>query len=179
MSELDRLTRLLDESGDPDNPSAEALHGLLSRVRRIGVVGLSREPTKPARRVPSYLAAKGFEVIPVNPFADRLLGRPARDHLDEVTEALDLVLVFRPSTDAGEVIDDAARRRERPAIWLQEGIQAPEAARRAREAGLVVVQDLCIFKVHRFLPANRPPPPPTLEDLSEHVRKGSPPRRQE
>jgi uncharacterized protein len=177
MSELARLTRLLDESGDPDNPSADALRDLLSRVRRIGVVGLSREPTKPSRRVPSYLAAKGFEVIPVNPFADRILGRPAHAHLDEVTEPLDLVLVFRPSHEAGSVIEDAARRPERPAIWLQEGILAPEATRTAREAGLEVVQDLCIFKVHRFLPANRPPPPPTLEDLSARGGEASPPHR--
>lgn len=159
MSELDRLARLLQESGDPDNPSPEALRDLLDGTRTIAVVGLSREPTKAARRVPSYLAAKGFDVIPVNPHADRILGRTARAHLNQVPEPVDLVLVFRPSDEAGGVVRDAMERPERAVIWLQEGIMAPEAVEEARSAGHTAVQDLCIFKVHRSLAENRPRPP--------------------
>lgn len=159
MPELDRLARLLQESGDPENPSPKALRDLLDGTRTIAVVGLSREPTKAARRVPSYLAAKGFDVVPVNPYADRILGRTARAHLDQVLEPVDLVLVFRPSDEAGEVVRDAMQRPERPAIWLQEGIVAPDAIAEARSAGHTAVQDLCIFKVHRSLAANRPRPP--------------------
>jgi hypothetical protein len=122
----------------------------------MAVVGLSRDPAKAARRVPSYLAAKGYDVIPVNPNADRILGKEALDHLDDVTEPVDLVLVFRPSEEAAEVIKAAAARGEKPLIWLQEGIRADEAAREARAGGLVVVQDLCIFKVHRTLEGELP-----------------------
>jgi predicted CoA-binding protein len=64
-----------------------------------------------------------------------------------------MVLVFRPSADAGAVVSDAARRPERPAIWLQEGIRADAEAAAARAAGQVVVQDLCAFKVHRAVTA--------------------------
>ncbi|MFW5904628.1 MAG: CoA-binding protein [bacterium] len=166
MPELARLAHLLRQSDDPENPDPEALRELLSHVRVVAVVGLSREPTKAARRVPSYLAAKGFDVIPVNPFADRILGRTARAHLDQVPEAVDLVLVFRPSDEAGQVVMDAVERPEEPAIWLQEGILAPEATRKAREAGRTVVQDLCIFKVHRSLAENRPEPPPSRHPAS-------------
>jgi uncharacterized protein len=152
MSDLAPLSTLLERSGDRGNPSPGELQELLTRVQTIAVVGLSRDPTKAARRVPSYLATKGYEVIPVNPFADTILGRKAHAQLREVSPPVDLVLVFRPSTEAGGVIDDACARDDAPAIWLQEGIMAPDAAARARDRGRVVVQDLCIFKVHRWLP---------------------------
>ena len=122
-------------------------------MSRIAVVGVSRDPLKAARRVPSYLAAKGYEVLPVNPFADRILGKPAHAKLADVSEAVDMVLIFRPSEDAGPLITEAAQRQERPVIWLQEGIRADAEAMAAREAGLVVVQDLCSYKVHRALSA--------------------------
>ncbi len=151
-TDLSAVDSLLQDSQDRDNPSAGELHRLLDRTRTVAVVGLSRDPEKAARRVPSYLAAKGLEVIPVNPNATRILGRDARHSLDEVKEPVDLVLVFRPSEEAGEVVKQAAAREEEPIIWLQEGILAPEATDSARAAGISVVQDLCIFKVHRSLP---------------------------
>lgn len=151
---VDRITelrRLLDSSSDENNPSAEELVELLHDVRHIAVVGLSRHLEKAARRVPSYLAAKGYDVIPVNPNAERLLGRASHASLDDVTDPVDLVLIFRPSAQAGAFVRDALARPEEPAIWLQSGIRADEEARAARAAGRTVVQDLCIFRVHRVL----------------------------
>ena len=158
MSDLDRLARLLGTSGDPNNPSPRDLRSLISRLRTLAVVGASRDPLKPARRVPSYLAAKGMEIIPVNPNASWILGRRARSSLAEVTEDVDLVLVFRPSNEAGALIDQATTRPEAPAVWLQEGIRHDETAERARARGITVVQDLCLFSAHRCLRANRPDP---------------------
>lgn len=146
-----RLSHTLEASDDPHNPGADEMVRIIEDTETIAVVGLSRDPVKAARRVPSYMAAKGYEVIPVNPFAERILGKPARASLDDVTEPVDLVLVFRPSDEAGEVIRQAAKRPERPVIWLQEGIRNDEAASEARAQGLTVVQDLCIYKVHRAL----------------------------
>jgi len=150
------VERLLERSGDRENPEAAALEALVTQTRTIAVVGLSRDPQKVARKIPSYLSAKGFEVIPVNPNADRILGRDAFAHLDDLEEPVDMVLVFRPSSDAAEVIRVAASRPERPMIWLQEGIRADDAAREAREAGSVVVQDLCLFTVHRAMGGETP-----------------------
>lgn len=164
MTDLERIARLLDESGDPENPSPEELRDLVRGLSTAAVVGLSRDTGKAARRVPSYLAANGIELVPVNPNADRLLGREAVDHLDQVTRSVDLVLVFRPSEEAGEVIRDALKRPEEPAIWLQQGIRSDEEASRAREAGRIVIQDLCLFRVHRSLDENVPTPP-TERDL--------------
>jgi len=146
-----QLERLRDESGDPDNPDPDALRDIVRGIETIAVVGLSRDPAKPARRVPSYLATKGATIYPVNPFADRILGKPARDSLSEVTEPVDAVLVFRPSEEAAEIVREAAARDDEPVIWLQEGIRAAAAAADARAAGRTVVQSLCMYKVHRAL----------------------------
>lgn len=150
-SDLERLGRVLGRSGDPDNPDAETIRDLVRSVEKIAVVGLSRDPAKAARRVPSYLAVNGYDVIPVNPNAEQILGKPSRDRLEDLDEPVDLVLVFRPSDEAGEVIRSAAAREEEPAIWLQEGLRSDDEARKAREAGRTVVQDLCLYKVHRAL----------------------------
>jgi predicted CoA-binding protein len=148
---LTELRQLLADSSDPENPTAEELRDLFDAVRRIAVVGLSRFPEKAARRVPSYLAAKGYEIVPINPNAERIMGKPAYDDLSEVPGELDMVVVFRPSAEAGAHVRKAASRPERPAVWLQEGIRADEEIAAARAEGITAVQDLCTFKVHRAL----------------------------
>jgi predicted CoA-binding protein len=145
------LQTLLDESGDRENPGAEGMTELLRSVHSIAVVGISRNPEKPARRVPAYLAAKGYEIIPVNPFVDEIFGTSAYDSLAEVTAPVDMVLVFRPSAEAAEVAKEAMKRSEKPAIWLQQGIWAKEVATRARELGITFVQDLCAYEIHKAL----------------------------
>lgn len=151
MDSLAALRSLVADSGDADNPSAEELEELFGRVERIGVIGLSRFPEKAARRVPSYLAAKGYDIVPINPNADRILGQDVYDRLSDVPEELDMVIVFRPSEEAGRHVEEAMERPERPAIWLQEGIFAEEEIARARAAGFTAVQDLCTYRVHRAL----------------------------
>lgn len=151
MSDLDRLGAVIARSGDADNPTADELAEIIESVGTVAVVGLSRDPAKAARRVPSYMATKGYELIPVNPFGDRILGKEARASLADVTEPVDMVLVFRPSAEAGSVIRDAAARPERPVIWLQVGVRNDPAAATARNQGLVVVQDLCFYQAHRAL----------------------------
>jgi uncharacterized protein len=156
MPELERLAQLLVQSGDVWNPDPETIRSIVARVRRLAVVGISRDPMKDARRVPSYLAAKGLEVLPVNPAARWLLGRPVVPTLEALREPVDLVLVFRPSKEAGPLVAQAAQRPEKPVIWLQEGIRADAEASKARSSGRVVVQDLCLHKVHRALDENLP-----------------------
>jgi predicted CoA-binding protein len=153
VNDLAELARLLRSSSDAENPSADELRALLERARRIAVVGLSRSPQKPARAVPAYLSAKGYDIVPINPRAERLLGRSAYAKLGDVHDPVDMVLVFRPSAEAGAVVREASARPERPAIWLQEGIRADPEIAAARAAGLTCVQDLCAYHVHRALHA--------------------------
>jgi len=151
MDNLRAIQRLLDDSSDPDNPRPEAISDLFERIRTIAVIGMSRDPAKAARRVPAYLATRGYEIIPVNPYGGRMLGRKVRASLDEVEDPVDMVVIFRPTGEAGRFVTQAARRPERPVIWLQEGIRADDEVRAARAGGLMVVQDLCAFRVHRAL----------------------------
>lgn len=151
MDRLTELQHLLDASSDPNNPAAEELQELLRDVHSIAVVGLSNHLEKAAGRVPAYLAAKGYDVIPVNPYAEQLLGRESHNSLDDVPTPVDLVSVFRPSQSAGRHVEAALKRRDRPAIWLQMGIRADSEIMVARTQGVTAVQDLCISQVHRAL----------------------------
>jgi predicted CoA-binding protein len=165
-SKLDALERLLSASSDPENPGGATLRELMGRPLRIAVIGMSRFPEKPAMRVPAYLAAQGYDVVPVNPNAQRVIGRPAYATLAEVPGEVDLVLIFRPSDQAGAFVREALARPERPAIWLSEGIRADLEIAGARSEGVTAIQDLCAYKVHAALKDERalsPEEPPATD----------------
>jgi predicted CoA-binding protein len=82
-------------------------------------------------------------VIPVNPHADRLLGRPVFRRLADITEPVDFVNVFRPSAEAADVTRQAIEIGAK-GIWLQLGILSAEARAIATDAGLLFVEDRCI-----------------------------------
>ena len=152
MEDREHLERVLRSSGDwANNPGPDEMRDLIRGTDSIAVVGMSRDPMKPARRVPSYLTAMGAHVIPINPLAGRMLGTPARKSLEDVPEPVDMVKIFRPSNQVAPFIRAAAARPERPVIWLPEGVGDDVAVAEARAAGLVVVQDLCIYQVHRAM----------------------------
>jgi uncharacterized protein len=134
----------------PMNPPPDALRSLLKGARTIAVVGMSKNPEKDAHTVPAQLAAWGYDVIPVNPTAPEILGRTCYPSLRAVPKPIDIVNVFRPSEDVPPVADDAIAVKAK-ALWLQTGIAHPQAAAKARAAGLVVVEDACIRTLHRFL----------------------------
>lgn len=115
---------------------------VLESARTIAVVGASRDPDKPGGSVPAGLQARGFRVIPVNPFADTLFGEKVYRSLLEVPEKIDLVDVFRPSPDTPEIARQAAAIGAR-ALWLQLDIRSREARRIAEEAGMDYVEDQC------------------------------------
>lgn len=120
----------------------------------IAVVGCSTTEGKAAHDVPAYLLDHGYDIVPVNPFADDVLGRQTYDSLSEIpadTE-IDVVEVFRPSEEAPEIVDQAIDRHEQhddvTAVWLQLDIRHDEAASRAEDAGLQFVQDRCMKVEH-------------------------------
>lgn len=118
---------------------------LLRRARRIAVVGLSGKPDRPSYHVSEFLLERGYEVIPVNPQEKEILGRKSFARLAAIGGEIDIVDVFRRSDQTDPIIDEAIRVGAR-ALWLQEGVTNDAGALRAREAGLVVVQDRCIKK---------------------------------
>jgi hypothetical protein len=119
----------------------------------VAVVGCSTTPGKAAHDVPKYLLDHGYEVIPVNPYADEVFGIEAYDALAEVPEGVDVVDVFRPSEETGPIVDAAIERDDVTAIWLQLGIRNDAAGERAEAAGKLFVQDRCIKVEHAKLVA--------------------------
>jgi predicted CoA-binding protein len=118
----------------------------------IAVIGCSTTAGKPAHDVPKYMLDHGYDIIPVNPFADEIFGREAYDSITDVPGTVPLVDVFRPSDEIPEIVDEVLERDDDvQALWMQLGISHDEAAARAESAGLRVVQDRCIKVEHQRL----------------------------
>jgi len=124
-------------------------------LNSIAVVGCSTTAGKAAHEIPAYLQRHGYEIIPVNPFADEILGKKAVDSLSEVDDDIELVDVFRPSEEVAGIVDEVIDRKKSEddveAIWLQLGIHDDEAAEKAEDAGVAVVQDRCMKVEHQRL----------------------------
>jgi uncharacterized protein len=116
---------------------------ILRRSKVIAVVGISRYPHKEAGRVPMQMQMAGYRIIPVNPYADLLLGEKVYRSLEDIREPVDLVNVFRPSAETPEVVRQAVAIGAK-AVWLQLGISSDEARRIAQDAGLDYVENRCI-----------------------------------
>lgn len=135
---------------DFSNPTDDDIRQLLGKVRNIAVVGLSSNPDRPAHGVAKALQGFGYRVIPVNPTEDTVLGETAVDGLSDIDDSVDLVDVFRDPKHVAAIVDECIEL-SLPALWLQEGVVDEEAALRAREAGMTVVMDRCIFKEYSRL----------------------------
>jgi uncharacterized protein len=132
------------------NPDDAAIRRLLETARRIAVVGLSPKPHRDSNRVARYLLDRGYEVVPVYPRDETILGQKVYRRVQDVPGGLDLVDVFRRSEELAGVVDDALRARA-PALWFQLGCVDEEAARRAVAAGVTVVMDRCVMVEHAAL----------------------------
>lgn len=132
------------------NPPDEEIRRILQEYRRVAVVGLSDKPNRPSYGVAAYLQTAGYDITPVNPQITASLGVPALPSLADVPPPVEIVDVFRRSEDVPPVAE-AAIAAGAKVLWLQLGIVNEEAAARARDAGLVVVQDRCIYVEHRRL----------------------------
>ena len=121
---------------------------LLTSSHTIAVVGLSGKRFRASYGVSEYMQRHGYRIIPVNPGIDQWLGEKAYPSLLDIPEKVDIVDVFRRSDAVPEIVEQTIQIKA-PAIWLQEGVIHQEAAERARNAGILVVMDLCILKEHR------------------------------
>jgi predicted CoA-binding protein len=116
---------------------------ILEDSRTIAVVGASRHEDKAAYAVPLQLKLHGWRVIPVNPYADQIWGEPCYVKLADIREPVDLVNVFRPSSQAAAVVREAVEIGAK-AVWLQQGIVSAEARQIATDAGVDYVEDQCM-----------------------------------
>lgn len=125
----------------------KVIETILNECRTIAVVGLSSNPMRPSYDVAGYLQRNGYRIIPVNPNETEVLGERAYASLADVPEKFDLVDIFRRSEEAGHHVDEAIRLGAK-AVWMQDDVVDEAAARRAAEAGLMVVMDDCILRQH-------------------------------
>ncbi|MGH8396870.1 MAG: CoA-binding protein [Gammaproteobacteria bacterium] len=132
------------------NPATSQIRALLEKVRRIAVIGLSPNPARPSHGVARALQGFGYKIIPVRPAVEEVLGEKAYPDLQHLPGPVDLVDVFRAPEYVNAIVDDCIAIKA-PALWLQEGVVNEAAAERARQAGLFVVMDRCIYKDYRAL----------------------------
>jgi predicted CoA-binding protein len=129
-----------------DGLSDEAIRAILTETRTIAVVGASPNPARPSNEVLGFLVERGYETWPVNPgHAGALIrGRPVSARLADVAARIDMVDVFRNSTNAAGAVDEALKLDPLPrVIWMQLAVINEEAAARARAKGVTVVMNRC------------------------------------
>ncbi|HEY8449420.1 MAG TPA: CoA-binding protein [Bacillota bacterium] len=131
----------------------ELMQRLLRQCRTIAVVGLSSDPRKDSYIVAHHLHRQGYDIVPINPKAERILGRPAHPSLAAlpaaIAERIDLVNVFRPATELAGIVEQAlAYLPNLRGIWAQKGITDAAAAARAHATGVAMIQDRCIRTQH-------------------------------
>ena len=125
----------------------DTIRRILREADTIAMVGLSSKPQKASQFVATYLQYKGYNLVPVHPKADAILGNTAYPTLEDIPEPVDVVDVFRPPRECPTYAEQAAAIGA-DALWLQLGIVSPEAAAVAEDGGLDVVMDRCLKMEH-------------------------------
>lgn len=120
---------------------------ILRNSRTVAVVGLSPRPDRASHGVSKYLQRQGYRIIPVNPNAVEVLGERAYPNLRSVPEPIDLVDIFRRSEFVLPIVQQSIEVGAKY-VWMQDGVVNEEAATLARDAGLFVVMDNCVFREH-------------------------------
>jgi len=119
-------------------------------LKKIAVVGMSRYPIKAAHFVPKYLSEQGFDITPINPTTNEILGKKCYSDISSVQHSIDIVDIFRPSEQVLSVIRDAIKKKPK-VIWLQEGIHNAEAEKLAMKEGIIVIFNRCMLAEHKRL----------------------------
>ena len=128
----------------------DAIERILKTAKTVAVVGISDKEDRPSYRVASYLKSQGYRIIPVNPKLAEVLGETCYPDLEAISHTVDVVDIFRRSEEVLSIVRSAIALGVK-GVWMQEGVVNEEAARLAKEAGLLVVMDRCMLKEHRRL----------------------------
>lgn len=128
-------------------PSANDRLRILNKYKNIAMVGLSNNPFRPSHFAAIYMLANGYNIIPVNPACQEILGRKCYPSLRDIPEPVDIVDVFRKPGNVPPLVDEAVAIGAK-VLWLQLGVINEAAAKKALEAGLEVVMDRCVKIEH-------------------------------
>ena len=130
----------------------DPVENILETSKTVAIVGLSKDPAKDSYAVGRFLQSKGYKVIPINPTADQILGEKCYESLleipDDLQKTIDVVDIFRPSTDVPLIVDQVIQLKRRfgkpNVLWMQLGIVNEDAERKAKDADLTVIMDRCM-----------------------------------
>jgi len=126
------------------------IKNILASAKTIAVIGLSPDETKDSNRVARYLLAEGYEVIPVYPKEETILGQKVYRSLAEIGKPIDIVNVFRKGDALGAIVEEAIKIKPK-LIWAQIGCHNDEAEKKATDMGLKIVANKCLMVEHRKL----------------------------
>ena len=135
------------------NSNMEEIKKIFDDVKSIAVLGLSPDVSKDSNRVATYLQSVGYKIIPVYPKGDEILGEKVYKSLADIPFAVDMVNIFRKPAALDPIADACIVRGDIKVFWAQKGIVNNEAAQKAKDAGMRVVQNQCTMVDHRSLQA--------------------------
>ena len=133
------------------NANREEIKEIFEITKTIAVVGLSPDESKDSHRVAKYLQEHGFKIVPIYPKEETILGEKVYRSLAEVPFEIDMVNIFRKPEILPLVADACIARGDVKIFWAQKGIVNNEAAQKAKDAGMQVVQNMCTMVEHRML----------------------------
>lgn len=126
-------------------PPDDKIKEIFESNKVIAIVGLSEKGERYSNKVGKFLKARGFTIIPVNPKYETVLGEKSYPSLKDIPEDVDIVDIFRKPEAVGEIVDEAIQKGVK-VVWMQEGVINYEAAQKAKDAGIAVVMDRCMYK---------------------------------
>ncbi len=133
------------------NSKSEEIIEIFKNTKTIAIAGLSPDSSKASNMVAVYLQNAGFKIVPVYPKEDTILGEKVYRTISEIPFKIDMVDIFRKPDAIAEIVDEAIKRGDVDTVWFQLGLVNNEAAAKAKEAGLKVVQNKCTKIEHRNL----------------------------
>jgi len=137
-------------SGDTAPADSQVITAILKNYRVVAVVGLSADPARPSYQVASYLQQQGYRIIPVNPGCREILGEKCYPRLQDIPFPVEVVDIFRKVEAIPAIVQEAIQVGAK-AVWMQLGLTEPDAAQKARDAGLQVVMNHCLKVEHARL----------------------------
>ena len=126
----------------------EAVIRKVFTMKTIAVVGISPKPKRPSHYVSIYMNQNGYDIIPVNPGYDSIMGKSSYSSLLDIKENIDIVNVFRRSEYVLPIIHDAISIQAK-AIWLQDGVISEEGEKIAKENEILYIMNDCLLRRHR------------------------------
>ena len=133
------------------NSKSEEIIEIFKNTKTIAIAGLSPDSDKASNMVAVYLQNAGFKIVPVYPKEETILGEKVYRSISEIPFKIDMVDIFRKPDAIAQIVDEAIKRGDVNTVWFQLGLVNNEAASKAKEAGLKVVQNKCTKIEHRNL----------------------------